>query len=59
MAERCGTCNFFCEVRKSPTYQEVLTHICTYFLVTENEGYILEVSENDMCECWEERKDND
>ena len=57
--ECCKTCNFFCKVRKHPTYQEVLTHICTYFLVQEKADYILETTENDMCECWTERKDNE
>ena len=56
--ECCKTCEFFCKVRKYPTYQDVLTHICTYFIVTENDDYICEVTENDMCECWTERKND-
>lgn len=57
MDERCGTCNYCCEVRKHPTYQEVLTHICVYFLLQDREDYILETTEYDVCECWSERKD--
>lgn len=52
MNECCGTCNYFCEVRKHPAYEEILTHICALFLVEENEGYILETTENDVCECY-------
>ena len=54
--ERCKNCEYFCEVRKHPTYQEVLTHICVYFVVEDQSDYILEAKENDMCECWKERK---
>ena len=57
MKECCGTCNYCCEVRKHPTYQEVLTHICTFFLLQEGSGYIMEVTENDMCECYMEYKE--
>ena len=61
MDERCGTCNYFCEVRKHPTYQEVLTHICVFFLVTDKEDYILETTEHDVCECYSKlrRTNND
>lgn len=55
MNECCTTCRFFCKVRKSPTYQDVLTNVCAYFLVMDNEDYILEVEPNDMCECWTEQ----
>lgn len=55
MRDRCGTCRYFCGVRKHPTYQEILTHICTYFLLTEQSDYILETTENDVCECWKQR----
>ena len=57
MNERCETCNYFCKVRKHPTYQEVLTHICTLFLLTDGVDYILEVNENDVCECYKKRKE--
>ena len=59
MDECCKNCHYFCEVRKHPTYQEVLTHICAYFIVEEQTDYILETTEHDMCECWTERKDNE
>ena len=59
MNKYCNNCNFFCAVRKWSTYEKILTHVCTYFLVTEKEDYIPEVTEYDMCECWTERKDND
>lgn len=49
MNECCGTCNYFCEVWKHPTYQEVLTHICI-LPAEEKEYYILETTENDTCE---------
>ena len=52
MDECCKNCHFFCAVRKHPTYQEELTHICTYFLVQAERDYILETTEYDMCECW-------
>ena len=55
MDECCKTCNYFCKVRKHPTYQGVLTHICVLFLVEEREDYIIEVSENDRCECWKKK----
>lgn len=57
MNECCGTCNYFCAVRQSPTYEQVLTHICTYFLLTERADYILETTYYDMCECHSKRKD--
>ena len=56
MDDRCGTCKYFCEVRKSPTYQEILTHICVLFIVEEGTDYIIETSENDICECYQEYK---
>ena len=55
-SECCKTCNYFCQVRKHPTYQEVLTNICVFFLVQDRENYILETTENDRCECWLERR---
>ena len=57
MNECCGTCEYFCAVRKHPTYQEVLTHICTFFLLQDREDYIFETTENDVCECYCKRKD--
>lgn len=57
MSKCCRTCNYFCEVRKHPTYQEVLTHICVFFLVEEREGYILETTEDDVCECYMKYED--
>lgn len=57
--ECCKTCEYFCQVRKYPTYQEVLTNICVVMLVQENADYILEVKEHDMCECWTERRAED
>jgi len=59
MAECCKTCRFFCTVRKHPTYQEALTHICVYFLVKDNVDYILETTEYDRCECYAEREEED
>lgn len=56
MDECCGTCNYFCKVRKWPTYEEVLTHICVLFLLQDKEDYILETTEYDVCECYSERK---
>lgn len=58
MNECCKNCYFFRPVMKHPTYQEVLTHICDYFIVQEQAAYILETTENDVCECWTERRDN-
>ena len=53
MEESCKTCKFFCAVKKFPTYQEVLTHVCLLDVtVYNNKDYICEVSENDMCECY-------
>ena len=40
MYECCKTCNYCCSVRKHPTYQEILTHICVFFLVQEGADYI-------------------
>ena len=53
--ECCETCRYFYSVRKWPTYEEVLTHICTCFLIDEGADYIIEVGENDMCECYKRR----
>lgn len=52
MYECCKTCHYFREVRKYPTYQEVLTHICLFHVIEENIDYVMETVENDMCECW-------
>lgn len=57
MNERCGTCNYFCAVRKFPTFQEVLTHVCVVALLEDNIDYILETTEYDMCECWKKREE--
>ena len=57
MKECCKTCNYCFEVKKRPAYQEVLTHICTFFLLQENSGYIMEVAEDDVCECYVEYKE--
>lgn len=57
MNECCGTCHYFCEVRRHPTYQDIITHICVYFLVEDNVDYILEITEHDMCECWKKREE--
>ena len=56
MKECCGTCCSFREVMKHPTYQEVLTHICTLPFEIDEVYMILETDENDMCEYWKERK---
>ena len=55
MYECCKTCNYCCSVRKHPTYQEILTHICVFFLVQEGADYILEITEDDVCECYSKR----
>ena len=57
MNECCKTCNYCCEVRKFPVYQEVLTKVCIYHVITSYERYILEVNDNDRCECYMERED--
>lgn len=57
MNECCKTCAFRCAVRKSPTYEEILTYICVYFLMTERADYLLETEDYDMCECYSKRKD--
>lgn len=57
MSECCGTCHYFCEVKKWPTFEEVLTHICILPVVEDGIDYILEAAENDVCECWKERKE--
>jgi hypothetical protein len=54
MCECCETCRYFCEVKKRPFYQEVLTHICVLHLIEDHADYILEVTKNDVCECWTE-----
>ena len=56
MNERCGNCEYYCAVRKYPTYEEVLTHICVLPLLQDGIDYILEICEHDMCECWKERE---
>ena len=56
MTEHCETCNYFYAVRKYPIYEEVLTHICVFFLLQEGADYILETTENDMCECYMKRR---
>lgn len=55
MCKRCGNCTYCCEVRKHPDYQEILTHVCAYFVVTEHTDYILEVADSDVCECWKQK----
>lgn len=57
MSECCGTCEYFCEVRKYPTYQDIATHICVQFLVEDHADYILETTEHDVCECWKKREE--
>ncbi len=59
MDECCNNCYYCCAVRKYPTFQEVLTHICVLFVVEEQSDYIIETTGNDLCECWTERKDNE
>ena len=55
MNECCKTCNYFCEVReRASMYQKVLTKICVLHLMQEREAYILEVDDNDICECYME-----
>lgn len=55
MKESCKTCNYFCEVReRASAYQKVLTKICVLHLIQEREAYILEVDDNNMCECYME-----
>ena len=56
MDECCGTCNYFCKVKKWPVFDEVLTHICINPFVLSGTDYICEANENDRCECWEERE---
>lgn len=57
MHECCRTCHYFREVRKYPTYREVLTPVCMFHIVEEHIDYIMEVAENDMCECWMKLKE--
>lgn len=55
MNECCKICNYSFEVReRSSAYQKALTKICALFLIQENCGYILEVDDNDVCECYME-----
>ena len=57
MDECCGTCHYFCEVKKWPTFEEALTHICVLPLVHDGIDYIIEGNENDMCECYLKRQE--
>lgn len=53
MNECCKTCNYCFEVRnRSTNYQDVLTKICVLHLLQSGDGYILEVSDTDRCECY-------
>lgn len=52
MNECCKTCNYCREVKKLPNYQEVLAKICLFHVIENNEAYILEVNDNDRCECY-------
>lgn len=56
MHERCETCRYFCEVKKHPIYQEVLTHICVLHLIEDHIDYILETTKDDICEGWTKLK---
>lgn len=57
MNDCCKTCNFCCEVRKRPLYKEVLTKICVLHLLQSGDAYILEVTDDDKCECYIEYKE--
>ena len=57
MKKCCKTCNYCFAVKKRPVYQEVLTLICTFFLLQENSGCIMEVDDDDVCECYVEYKE--
>ena len=56
MNEQCETCEYFRAVRKWPTYQEVLTHVCTFDICKNRNHYLSEVTKNDMCECYKKAK---
>lgn len=56
MNECCKTCNYCCEVKKFPIYQEVLTKICVLHLLQSGEAYIVEVTDDSRCECYMEYK---
>lgn len=58
MKESCKTCKYCCEVKKFPTYKEVLTKICVLLLLQEGDPYILEVTDDSTCECYMEYKEN-
>ena len=58
--ECCKTCKYSLEVKeRSFAYQKVLTKICALHLVQTGDGYILEVDDNDTCECYDEYKDKE
>ena len=59
MDECCATCNYCCEVKAWPTFENVLTHVCVFHLVEWKVGYITESSPYDRCECWKKREEID
>lgn len=48
--ECCKNCKYCAEVKKYPLYNSILTKICLYYVYTEREHFILEVTDNDTCE---------
>ena len=51
--ECCRTCHYFCKVRKWPVFDEILTNVCVLSLMKFGVYCIDEVTENDMCECYQ------
>ena len=50
--ECCGTCLYYCEILKHPTFEEVTTKACLYHPFTDRSKYVLETTYYDMCECY-------
>ena len=59
--ECCGKCRYFAQLqhnfKKGKGFET--SNCCVMFPLVYHEGYVIETTENDMCEMFYRRKDNE
>ena len=55
LEEKCEDCVFMAELRHNFRDRFDESYCCIHFPMVHREGYVVEVSLNDRCECFERR----
>ena len=54
----CKNCAYCAEVKRWPKFDTIANKVCIYYVLTEQDSFILEVQDNDKCEVFKLKAEN-